>query len=134
MILKFAQYFPLPHALTFVYRLDGQFIDGKAPFYELSRIRLRGYSGLQFLDEQSVTAQAELRWNVYKKWWVLGFAGAGRIAEDIGDLTSAPSNYAGGGGIRYMIDEKRKLSVGIDFAYAGGEGSVYIQIGDWLAN
>ena len=51
MILKFAQYFPLLDPITFVYRLDGQFIDGNAPFYDLSRIRLRGYSGLEFLDK-----------------------------------------------------------------------------------
>jgi len=133
MVLKFAQYLPLPHAVTFVYRLDAQFIGGEAPFYDLSQIRLRGYSSLQFLDRQALTAQAEFRWNPYKRWWLLGFAGAGRIAEDMGDLTSVPTNYAAGGGIRYMIDESRKLGLGLDFAYAGREVSIYIQVGDWLA-
>lgn len=135
MFLKFAQYFPLLDPVTFVYRLDGQFIEGDAPFYDLSRIRLRGYSGLQFLDETALTAQAEIRWNFYRRWTVLGFGGGGRVAESISDLGSTPTNYAAGGGLRYMIDEKRKLNLGVDIAYADGAAAVvYIQVGDWLAN
>ena len=135
MILKFAQYFPLLDPITFVYRLDGQFIDGFAPFYDLSRIRLRGYSGLEFLDKKALTAQAEIRWNFYRRWTVLGFGGGGRVAKSISDFGSTPTNYAAGGGIRYMIDERRKLNLGVDIAYAEGtEVSVYIQVGDWLAN
>jgi hemolysin activation/secretion protein len=135
MILKFAQYFLLLDPMTFVYRLDGQFIDGNAPFYDLSRIRLRGYSGLEFLDKKALTAQAEIGWNFYRRWTVLGFGGGGRVAKSISDLGSAPTNYAAGGGIRYLIDEKRKLNLGVDIAYAEGtEASVYIQVGDWLAN
>ena len=135
VILKFAQYFALLESVTFVYRLDGQFIDGDAPFYDLSRIRLRGYSGLQFLDEKALTAQAEIRWNFYERWTVLGFGGGGRVAESVSDLGSAQTNYAAGGGIRYMIDEKRKLNLGVDIAYVdGAEAAVYIQVGDWLAN
>lgn len=42
LITKWAQYFPITEKVTAVYRLDGQLVDGKAPFWALSRIRLRG--------------------------------------------------------------------------------------------
>jgi len=135
LIGKWAQYFPIGKTVTFVYRLDGQFVDGDAPFWDLSRIRLRGYEGGQFLDNVAVTAQAEVRWNFYNRWTGLAFGGCGRIADTIGDLGSAPTHPAGGIGLRYMLVEKQKLSIGLDVAYAeGGNVSVYFQVGDWLAN
>jgi len=135
VIGKWAQYFPLGRTVTFLYRLDGQFVDGDAPFWDLSRVRLRGYTGGQLLDNVAVTAQAEVRWNFYNRWTGLAFGGGGRIADTIGDLGSAPTNPAGGIGLRYMLVEKQKLSIGLDVAYAeGGNVSVYFQVGDWLAN
>lgn len=132
---KWAQYFPIGETVTFVYRLDGQFIDGDAPFWDLSRIRLRGYVGGQLLDNVAVTAQAEFRWNFYNRWTALAFGGGGRIADTIGDLGDEPTNAAGGIGARYMLVEEQKLSIGLDVAYAEGSNvSVYFQVGDWLAN
>ena len=43
LIGKWAQYFPIGKTVTFVYRLDGQFVDGDTPFWDLSRVLLRGY-------------------------------------------------------------------------------------------
>jgi hypothetical protein len=135
LVTKWAQYFPLTDTITAVYRLDGQLVDGKAPFWALSRIRLRGYSGGQFLDDVAVTAQAEGRWDFYRRWTALAFGGGGRIADSVSDLGNAPTNWAGGVGFKYMLVEKQKLTIGIDVAYAeGGEIAVYFQVGDWLAN
>ena len=132
---KWAQFFPLASAVTLAYRLDGQFIDGDAPFWDLSQIRLRGYAGGKFLDDVAITAQTEVRWNFYKRWTTLAFVGGGRIADSAGDLGSAPTNWAGGAGFKYMLVEKQKLQIGIDLAFAeGGNVAVYFQVGDWLAN
>ena len=133
-VVKFAQYFPLHDTVTGVYRIDGGFVGGDAPFYDLSYIRLRGFQSTRFLDDNAFTAQAEIRWNCYNRWHLLAFGGGGVAAGNLGDLTSASEKWAGGGGFRYMIDEKRKLSVGVDAAYGDDETQIYIQIGDWLAN
>jgi len=134
LITKWAQYFPVTDTITLVYRLDGEDVEGEAPFWALSRVRLRGYAGGQLLDKVAVTAQAEVRWDFYRRWTALAFGGGGRVAGSVGDLGSSPTNWAGGGGIRYMLIEKQKLSVGLDLAYAeNGTFSVYFQVGDWLA-
>jgi len=81
-----------------------------------------------------ITAQAEVRWNFYKRWTALAFGG-GRIADVVSEIGSANNNFAGGAGFRFMLAEKQKLSIGIDVAYAeDAKVSVYFQIGDWLAN
>jgi hypothetical protein len=133
-ILKYSHYFPLKTALTLGLRLDGQFIDGRAPFYDLSQLNLRGLPKGLFADRQAVTAQGEVRWNFYKKWTALGFLGGGRIAENISDLGSSPTQPAGGIGLRYLIAGKQKLKLGIDVAYGNDEVSFYVVVGDWLAN
>ena len=134
--LKWAQYFPVLEPLTLIYRLDGQYIEGEAPFWDLARIRLRGFSSGQYLDDVAATAQAELRWNAYKRWYISLFGGAGWIGGSVSDIGSADPNFAGGTGFRYILVEDQKLSVGLDVAYTkdAAECSIYFQIGDWLAN
>jgi hypothetical protein len=134
LMLKFGQYFPLGEPVTLAYRLDGQFIDGDAPFYDLSQIRLRGFPGGRYLNDIAVTAQTEVRWKFFKHWTALAFGGVGWIAEDIDVLFDDSAKPAGGVGLRYMIAEKQKLNIGLDVTYGDGNIAIYVQIGDWLAN
>jgi hypothetical protein len=135
-VLKWAQYFPVSESLGLVYRLDGQYVDGEAPFWDLARVRLRGFSSGQYLDNAAATAQAELRWNAFRRWYFSLFGGSGWIGDSVRALGSADANLAGGTGFRYMLLEDQKLSIGLDAAYASdaAEVSVYFQVGDWLAN
>lgn len=132
--MKFSQYFPFKEKFTFVYRIDGEFISGDAPFYNLSQIKLRGFPMGFYADDCAVTLQAEGRWNFYDRWTGLLFGGVGRVAESFGDLGSSPSHFAGGVGIRYMINREQKLNIGVDLAYGNNTFAFYVQIGDWLAN
>ena len=134
LIVKFAQYIPLSKPVTLAYRLDGQFVNGDAPFYDLARLHLRGFPSGRYLDNEAVTAQAEIRWNVYGRWIGLLFGGAGRIAQEFSQLDDSPTQYAGGVGARYIITKKRKLSVGLDVAFGDDEVILYVMVGDWLAN
>jgi hypothetical protein len=133
-ILKWAQYFPLRSDITLAYRIDGQFIDGNAPFYDLSSIRLRGFPGGRYSDDSAITAQVEGRWNLYGNWTALLFGGGGRIAKELGDFGSSTTRYAGGVGIRYNIAKDQKLNIGVDITFGDDEVNLYVQIGDWLGN
>lgn len=135
-VIKWAQYFQVREPLTLIYRLDGQYIEGQAPFWDLARIRLRGFSSGKYLDRVSTTAQAELRWNAYRRWHLSLFGGAGWIGSKVSGIAWDDPNFAGGTGFRYMLVQDQKLSIGIDLACGDGESevSVYFQVGDWLAN
>ena len=134
LILKWAQYFPLSDKWLAVYRLDGQLINDDAPFWDLSQITLRGYAADQYLDKTAITAQAEVRWNFYKRWTAVAFGGLARVADTIWDINNSKTLPAGGGGIHFMLKEAEKLSIGIDVAKGEGESvTVYFQIGDWMA-
>ncbi|MEA3437754.1 MAG: hypothetical protein U9R43_14890, partial [Thermodesulfobacteriota bacterium] len=129
---KWVQYFPLAETFTLAYRLDGQFISGDAPFYDLSALSLRGFPGGLYLDNNAITAQVQGSWNFYRRWLGVLFGGGGRIAEKISDMGSKTTRWAGGVGVRYMLNEKQRLAVGIDITYGGDRIEFYVQIGDWL--
>ncbi len=134
LILKFAQYFPPAETIILAYRLDGQFIKGDAPFYDLSQMHLRGFPSGRYVDDYAVSGQVEGRWNFYKRWSAVLFGGVGRIADEFNELGSSPNLYAGGTGIRYRIKEKEKLNIGADMTYGDGQFEFYVVVGDWLAN
>jgi hypothetical protein len=132
--LKWEQNFVASDAVVLQYLLDGQFIDGKAPFYQLSNINLRGIPWGVFADDVAVTLQGQLRWELFERWSLLFFGGGGRVAEDISDLGGSPTELAGGTGFRYMIAPKTKLTIGADLAFSNGRAEFYIQVGDYLSN
>jgi hemolysin activation/secretion protein len=101
----------------------------------LARIRLRGYSSGQYLDNVALTAQTELRWELHPRWTLSLFGGGGRIADTVSDIGSSDTNLAGGTGFRYMLVEDKKLTIGLDAAYSdSAKVEIYFQVGDWLAN
>ena len=115
-------------------RLDGQFIDGRPPFYDLSGVQLRGFLKGKYADKHAVTAQAEVRWRLMERWTAALFGGGGRTARKLDEFADSPTEYAGGVGIYYTIAREQNLNVGVNFAYDGDEVTFYIVIGDWLAN
>lgn len=86
------------------------------------------------MDNHSISGQAEVRWNLYKKWTALVFGGVGWIAEKIDECNDRKTRLAGGVGIRSMISQAQKLAVGIDVAYGEDEVVVYFQGGEWFGS
>jgi hypothetical protein len=69
--LQFVQYVPLIESVTFAYRIDGQFIDGGPPFYDLSNLNLRGFDRGRYVDNHAIIVQTQVRWNFYERWALL---------------------------------------------------------------
>jgi len=47
------------------------------------RITLRGVPALRFQNELVGVVEAEIRWNIFTRWAVVGFAGTGSTAGDV---------------------------------------------------
>jgi len=132
-LLALGQYFSIRDRVTFTYRLDGQFIEGEAPFYDLSTIALRGYPMGRFIDNHMMSAQGEVRWNCFWRITALAFGGGGVTAGEIDAFGDATPRWAGGAGFRFLILKEQKFNLGCDFAWGEDEFAFYIQIGDWLS-
>ncbi len=108
--------------------------DGTVPFEQLPRLGgqgiLRGYTGPRFIDGAMSAAQAELRLPVASPLTGVVFAGVGATAPSLRAVQDAPWRFAGGAGVRLLVDRANGLQLRVDYAFARGGGGLYVAAGD----
>jgi hypothetical protein len=103
--------------------------DTLLPPYATPSIDLRGIQSQRYQGNAVAIAEGEVTWQVNPRWSVNAFAGAGRAANDAGDLADSPSRVTGGGGFRYLIARRYGFEMGIDIARGPNQTVFYIQAG-----
>jgi outer membrane protein assembly factor BamA len=91
---------------------------------------IRGYSQGKYRNDQVYTLQTEYRWNFYKRWGMVAFAG---LASAVAKLADIPDNGilpGVGAGIRFRMLPAQKINVGIDGAVGKGDYSITFRIGE----
>lgn len=108
---------------------------GDPPFFVLPRLGgdegLRGYRGGLYLDRTRALARAELRRS--RVWGRLGavlFAGIGDVAPASGELTLAGRLWTLGGGLRFMLNEKERVNIRLDFGTGNGDSGAFLSLGE----
>ena len=128
-------YVPLREDVVLGLRLDGGLITGgDAPFYDLPSLMTRGVPRGRYVDDAALLAEAELRYDLTRRWTLVGFGSAGRVADSFGDLASAEDHFAVGGGFRYLVARQYGMRMGVDVGYSDdGDASVYVTLGTgWI--
>ena len=114
-------------------RLDGEWVDGAAPLYELAWIQLRGVQAFRYVDDVAVTFEVEPRFQITDRWGAVVFAGIGKTAGNLTDLGAESTVWSAGAGFRYMLARKRGIQAGIDVAYSDDDVAFYITVGSaWM--
>jgi len=128
-------YRELGESAVLAWRATGCFRDGQTPFYDLCMFggesdAIRGYVGGQYRDDISLTTQLEFRWKFYKKWGMVAFAGIGEVAPSVADMDLDHLLPSAGVGLRFMVSEKEKVNLSIDFAKGEDSSAWYFRIGE----
>lgn len=107
-----------------------EIISGTAPFQNLARFGganiLRGYFEGQYRDNTSISLQAEYRIPV---WWKIGavaFVGAGQVADKVSRWRTGEFKFAGGAGIRFVLNADDRVALRIDLGYGENSTGLYI--------
>ncbi|NEU07868.1 BamA/TamA family outer membrane protein [Flavihumibacter sp. R14] len=90
---------------------------------------IRGYSQGQYRDDQVYTLQSEYRWNFYKRWGMVAFAGVASAVSKFSDISDTVLPGAGAG-IRFKMLPAEKINIGIDGAVGKGDYSITFRIGE----
>ncbi|MBB4800707.1 hypothetical protein HNP37_000746 [Flavobacterium nitrogenifigens] len=126
-------YYPLAKTLIGGLRVEGEQAFGSPPFYLRPGINLRGIPAARYQGKTSIVTEAELRWDVYKRWSVMGFGGLASAFNDWDQAFAKPVVYSYGTGFRYLMARKFKLRMGIDVAKGNEDWAYYIVFGsNWM--
>ncbi|NTV82283.1 MAG: hypothetical protein HGA24_12795, partial [Candidatus Aminicenantes bacterium] len=76
---------------------------------------------------------AELRWQFWKRFSLVGFGGAGTAWIDLDRFERQSTVGSGGAGFRYELARKYKLHMGVDVTFGPDGGAFYVQLGSaWM--
>lgn len=118
---------------VFAWQLNARLNTGSdIPFYKLPQLggnsRLRGISNASlYRDQQALFSQFEYRTNLFWRFGMVAFAGAGDVASRLDELRLSEFKYVVGTGIRFAVLPKQKLNFRFDFGFSnGGQSAFYV--------
>jgi hypothetical protein len=127
--LQLLSFFQLHPNFVLGLRLEGSGVDGLAPFYAYPWVTLRGIPALRYQGQRVGVIETEARWNIFPRWAILGFAGAGAVDGDSPSFETEQDIYAAGAGVRYFLMRDLGLWLGVDVAHGPEEMYTYITVG-----
>ncbi len=122
-------YRPIGSHLVVGGRVDARWANGDIPFYRLPYIDLRGIGSGRYQDTRAAVLETELRWNLTRRWALIGFLGAGRTWGQHGSFGDGASQVSKGAGVRYLIARQLGMHVGFDYAWGPEDDTFYVQVG-----
>ncbi len=132
--VDFRKYFKLSENLNHIlaFQVFGNFVEGRAPFHNLSLLGgsslMRGYYRGRFRDNHMVASQVEYRMPVWWRFGLVGFAGVGNVANQLGDMKITRMKPSYGGGLRILIDETERLNMRLDFGFGDDTAGFYLNV------
>ncbi|MFN8255925.1 MAG: BamA/TamA family outer membrane protein [Bacteroidales bacterium] len=126
-------YLPAGDKIMVSLRAESKYSLGDLPFYARPIIQLRGAPLMKYQDKNTSLMEAEISWNVYKRWSLIGFTGLGNAYSSISEIENGKSVRTIGSGFRYKLARKFGANMGIDFAFSQDDFAFYIVFGTaWL--
>ncbi len=130
---KLIGYFPANDKLFVGVRHESTYSLGNIPFYARPIVVLRGAPLMKYQNNNTTVMEAEVDWNVYKRWNLVGFTGIGNAFSDFESFDKGKSISSVGTGFRYLIARKFGLQMGMDFAKSTDDFAFYIVFGtSWM--
>lgn len=106
---------------------------GDAPFYLQPFVYMRGVPAMRYQGETVAQAEAELRWQLWQRFSLVGFGGIGAAEDQIRSFSRQREVSAGGIGMRYELARKYGVHAGFDVAWGRDGPAVYVQFGSaWM--
>ena len=119
---------------TLAWRVAAQTVSGEPPFFAFpwygSGVDLRGYTPGIYVGKSLLAAQAEWRWQATRKLGFVAFAGGGGVYGKVPPFKQDDWLPAGGLGVRWRVADKYRVNFRIDYAWAKGDETLIISVGE----
>ncbi len=125
--LDVRRYHRINNRSVLAYHFFGRHTWNDAPVQELSALGgptlLRGFQEGRFRDRVAVFSQVEYRLQGEGRFGFVTFAGAGQVANRLGDLDFSQFRASVGAGLRVLIVPSEALNLRLDYAFGIGQHS-----------
>jgi outer membrane protein assembly factor BamA len=98
--------------------------------YIVGRTDIRGYTQGAHRGNYLLAVQGEYRWNFFKRWGAVGFAGLATVLDSLNEADDGRILPGIGAGIRFTAFTDNNMNVGLDIAAGDGDWGVYFRIGE----
>jgi hypothetical protein len=132
--LEVRKYIPLFENQTMALRFFAQWQNGAVPFRELSSIggpdRMRGFYEGRYRDKSAMVAEGEYRFPIWDHFRGAIFSSAGNVGTDLDKIFKDSVKTSFGGGLRYVVDPREKISIRIDYGKTRESEGLYVQLNE----
>ena len=126
----YRSYHRLTESVVLAWELQGCKRGGSAPLWDACTIKLRGFAATDYLGKVSTSGQVEARWQLNKRWGLVGFGGAGYIANSFSGIRDREAIPSYGVGVRFMVLVPKRISIRLDFARSTDSDAVHLSVGE----
>jgi len=110
-------------------RYESVFTMGDTPFWARPWVDLRGAPQVKYQNKNTATMEAQVDWNIYKRWTLSFFTGMGHAFAEFGEFDKGKTVRTIGTGFKYLIARQLGANMGVDFGFSNDDWAFYIVFG-----
>jgi hypothetical protein len=126
----FRSYHRTGDSVVLAWELRGCQRAGTAPLWDACLVSLRGFSATDYLGRVSASGQVEGRWQMSKRWGLVGFAGTGYVSDSFSGVGEHEPIASYGGGVRFMVLPAKRINIRLDYARSENSDAIHFSVGE----
>jgi hypothetical protein len=127
---EFNSYNSLSDSLILAWRAKGCARSGDVPLWNACFIGLRGFSATDYIGQESMAGEAELRWQMSPRWGAVAFAGAGYAGNSLAEAGDDQTTPSYGIGARFMVLKSQGINLRVDYAWSEADSAIHLSVGE----
>jgi hypothetical protein len=126
----FRSYHRLTKSVVLAWEVQGCQRSGTTPLWDACTVKLRGFSATDYLGKVSASGQAEVRWQLSKRWGVAGFAGSGYVNRSFNGIREGEPIPSYGAGIRFSVLPAKGINLRVDYARSKDSDAIHVSVSE----
>jgi hypothetical protein len=126
--VNYTSYHDVLPSVVVAWQLRGCHRSDDTPLWDACVINLRGFPVIDYLGKSSVLGQVEARWQFYKRWGAVAFAGAGNYANSFNEFRENETIPSYGVGLRFMVVPSQRINVRLDYGRSKDNDAIHLGV------
>ncbi len=126
----FRSYHKLSDSVVLAWEVQACKRGGTVPLWDACLIKLRGFSATDYIGKVSASGQVEARWQLSKRWGMVGFAGSGYFGSSFNDFGSREAIPSYGAGVRFTVLPAKRINLRVDYARSDDSDAIHVSVGE----